>query len=296
MSIQSEESGNRSPTPVFQPGTPALLCAGLLAAVNGCARPNSGELYTPPAEAQTPVVVRQEVSERTRQVISLPGIEVDLQSREIAVNGEVCIEQGVLEYVAVAAGGKEYESIFSLDCRPSHLHVAMLIAGYQAGELAPGLLGDYSPEADPAANIPPEGAPQGTAPPQVYWEEAAGSQPTRVVIDVEVRTEEELWERYPVEHFLVDRRAGTHPQRLTWAFTGSFFHRDTTTGFEVFIADVEKSLVALWYDPSALLNPREDMGNPYRGDASGLEVDATTLPKRGTRVRFILRPAPDTPE
>jgi len=219
----------------------------------------------------------------------LPGIVVEHGGRAVRIEGEVCVEEGILEYLAVAKGGKEYESVFGLRCRPSHLQAAMLIAGYQAGEVAPKLRGDFAPQADPAANIPPEGAPRLRSPSGEYYA-SAGTNPTRVRIDVEVKQPDGAWRRYPVEHFLTNRGTGRPPSRLTWAFTGSFFHRDEHTGLEFFAADAEKSLIALWYDPTALLNLTEDMGNPYRGDVTGLEVDAASLPDKGTPVRLILRP------
>jgi hypothetical protein len=214
---------------------------------------------------------------------------VDLDTREMQLEGRVCIERGVLEYVAVAAGGKEYESIFSLRSRPSHVNVALLLAGYQAGDLTPELRGDYSPNADPAATKPPEGAPQGTDPPVQYWARPT-TEPTRVAIEVDVQQRDGTWARRPIEDFLLDRRTEDSPDRLVWAFTGSFFYRDEDTGLEAYVADVERSVIALWYDPSALLNLGQDVGNPYRGDATGLEVDSAKLPARGTLVRIILRP------
>ncbi len=221
---------------------------------------------------------------------ALPGILIEHATRTLQVEGRVCIEGGILEYLAVAGDGKEYESVFALDCRPSHLQVAMLIAGYRAGEVAPHLRGDLAPGVDPAANNPPSGAPKVRSPSSEYFAKA-GSQPTRVRIDVEVQRSDGTWRRRPVEHYLKDRGTGQTPPRFTWAFTGSYFQRDAQTGVEFFMADAEKSLIALWYDPTALLNLTQDVGNPYRGDVSGLAVNAAKLPRKDTPIRLILRPA-----
>ncbi|MGB2985917.1 MAG: YdjY domain-containing protein [Phycisphaerae bacterium] len=229
---------------------------------------------------------------------ALPGIVIEQHAQTLQVEGEVCIEEGILEYLAVAEGGKEYESVFALNCRPSHLQAAMLIAGYQAGEVAPELRGDFSPQADPATNIPPEGAPQVTNPSNEYFAKAA-TEPTRVTIDVDVRQPDGTWRRYPIEHFLIDRstglpvrctQTGRSPSRLTWAFTGSFFYRDEQTRLEFFVADAEKSLIALWYDPTALLNLTQDIGNPYRDGSAGFELRAANLPSKGTSVHLIFQP------
>jgi len=218
----------------------------------------------------------------------LPGIHFDQQTGEVELEGRVCIEQGFLEYVAVADGGKEYESIFALSCRPSHLQMAMLLAGCQAGEVDPQLRGDFKPQTDPAVDLQPEG-PSPTSPPEDYFA-TAGAEPTKLNIDLEVQQEDGAWTRHPIEHFLKDRATGRPPPRLTWAFTGSFFLRDQQSGLEYFVADEDKSLIALWYDPTALFNLARNVGNPYRGDDLGLEVDSDRLPGKNTPVRLYLRP------
>jgi hypothetical protein len=304
-------------------GAVSSLAAALLA---GCAA-----VQATPQAAMTPPAPPLEVS--------LPGIVVIPATGEVRVEGRTCIESGIVEYLAVGTRGKAYESLFVLHCRPSHLQMAMLVAGYQEGELPPQVRGDFSPATGPAtrpagtaarrpagrtasqpasrltsrptarpttlpvtgrANRPPgrpiapavarpAGAPQPTAPPQEYWSRPA-QQPTCVMIDVDVQQAEGSWQRRPIETLLVDRRTGRAPPRLAWAFTGSFFFEDRRTHLEFFAADAEQSLVALWYDPTALLNLTRDVGNPYRGDASGLAVDAAMPLKRGTLVRLVLHP------
>ncbi len=279
--------GSRATIGVF--GALAVLIAG-------CAQP-PGPKAAPPAGGTPPAAAKQDVPQEqpvlaAERKIELPGIVVDLRSGEVRIDGEVCIEQGILEYIAVGDGGKAYESLFALACRASHLHAAMLIAGYQAGAVSPELRGDFAPNApattNPAAHIRPEGAPRVTAPPPGQPDTAA-REPTRAVVDVEVRQADGTWQRRPIESFLIDRRTNQPPARLEWAFTGSFFHRDPDTQREYFVADAEKSLVALWYDPTCLLNLTQDVGNPYRGDASGLQVDKDRLPPKGTPIRLILR-------
>ena len=222
----------------------------------------------------------------------LPGISLDQNARVIVLEGEVCLEQGLLEYIAVADGGKKYESVFSLRCRPSQLQAAMLMAGYDPGHLPDELRGDFAPQA--AARTLPEGAPRTTPPPPEYGQQL-GASLTRVYIDVDVRRSDGTWAHRPVESFLIERRTGKPPKRLSWAFTGSFFLWDETLSVEYFVADREKSLVALWYDPTALLNLTRSVGDPYRGEDLGLEVNPASLPAKGTAVRLNLIPAAETP-
>lgn len=180
--------------------------------------------------------------------------------------------------------------MFALHCRPSHLQTAMLIAGYEAGYVASEVRGDFAPSADPGANAPPEGAPQPLGPPTGHWRGAA-TNPTEVMIEVDVHQNDGTWERYPVEHFLFDRASGGSPSPLVWAFTGSFFFSNDMPGSEQFAADMEKSLIALFYDPAALLNLTSEAPNPYRDEHAGFEIHGFRLPPKGARVRLILRPA-----
>lgn len=244
----------------------------------------------PTVHASPALPTRTENQTKPRRPISLPGLTLDIDSRELQIAGRVCITRGVLEYIAVAKGGKEYESIFSLQCRPSHLQVALLMAGYNVGEVAEAVRGDFATNADASSQSPPEGAPASADPPKSYWSRST-SQPTFVTFDVDLRRRDGTWQRRAIEDFLLNRRTGHVPDRLYWTFTGSFFNRDGETGLEAFAADNEKSLIALWYDPSALFNLSQDVGNPYRGDAAGLEVNESALPEKDTRIRLIIRPA-----
>lgn len=224
----------------------------------------------------------------TRPNTTLPGITIEPRNREILLDGRICIETGILEYLAVGREGKTYESLFELDCRPQHLHAALLIAGYTAGVLAPEFQGDFAPEATASR---PEGAPAIPSPPSSA-PARTGNPPSYLTIEAELRQPDGSWRRQPLESLLLNRSTGKPPGRLRWAFTGSFFRRDENTGEEYFIADVERSLIALWYDPTALINLAADVGNPYRSEDGGLEAAATQRLPKGTPIRLVLRPAP----
>jgi hypothetical protein len=193
--------------------------------------------------------------------ITLPGIRAIPAEGEIRVDGAICLERGILEYVAVAKGGKEYESLIALDCQPSHLHLALMLTG------------DETPEGRAVG----PGSPPGVRTPSGF------------TADVEVESAGGSWDRVPVEHYLVDRATRTRPQRLIWSFTGSFFSAGPDGGDQVYVADLERSVIALCHDATAVLNLTWDHGNPYQDPAAGLEVRTSHVPPVGTRVRLILR-------
>lgn len=268
------------------------LMAGACARQDAPAAPPLRQEGTLPATSQGSPTSAPDRIERpqltTRPNTTLPGITIDRRNREILLDGRICIETGILEYLAVGREGKTYESLFDLDCRPQHLHAALLIAGYTAGVLASEFQGDFAPETTASR---PEGAPPIPSPPSSA-PARAGNPPSYLTIEAELRQPDGSWRRQPLESLLVNRSTGKPPGRLRWAFTGSFFRRDENTGEEYFIADVERSLIALWYDPTALINLAADIGNPYRSEDGGLEATATQRPPKGTPVRLVLRPAP----
>ena len=45
--------------------------------------------------------------------------------------------EGILEYYAVASDGKLHESLLEIAGEPSHLHLALILAGFEASEYGP---------------------------------------------------------------------------------------------------------------------------------------------------------------
>ncbi|MCG3146748.1 MAG: hypothetical protein PCFJNLEI_00182 [Verrucomicrobiae bacterium] len=95
--------------------------------------------------------------------------------------------------------------------------------------------------------------------------------------------------RGPVEDWLIDRRTGKPPGKLPFFFSGSMFVPDLFTTNKIFQADAEQAHIALWWQPSILINLRGDQGNPYRGDDQGFQVNTNVVPPVGTPVKLILR-------
>jgi hypothetical protein len=236
---------------------------GLLCAIVAGATPACAPTIAPPA----PTIDESHAAPADTRITLFPHVVFDPAAGTLEVDAHVCLRRGILEYAAVAEGGKTYESLLVLPCRPSHLHTALLLAGCRPGDVGPHARGD---------------APPATAPAEPG---------TLVRLEVSIGSPAEA---APIERFLIDRRTGQSPDPLRWVFTGSFFHRDQPDSPEYFIADVERSLIALWYDATALLNITRDVGNPYRGPV-GLEVNTPMLPPPETPVRLRIIPVPAEP-
>ena len=68
-------------------------------------------------------------------IISLPGLTIHGgESKFIEATGKVALTDGILEFVAVETQGRDYESLLTLDCKPSELKFALLLIGCEADE------------------------------------------------------------------------------------------------------------------------------------------------------------------
>jgi len=213
---------------------------------------------------------------------SAQGSEQALGGRA-EVDAVVCLGEGILDYLVVPPdSGKEYETLLRMEARPSELHAALLALGARPGPLPPELRGENRGAPPDAAGEPTEGKP------------ATVRIGDRVTISVrwgEPGREKEA----PIEEWLTDRATGKTAQGLSWIFSGSFF-RKYPDGKEVYVGDVERLAVAVWYHAACVLNLGVAVGNPYRGERLGFEIKRAAVPPVGTPVRIIfkvLKPALD---
>ncbi|MHC4885529.1 MAG: hypothetical protein ACYTGH_10635, partial [Planctomycetota bacterium] len=52
------------------------------------------------------------------KTINLPGYSIDLAKREVRMEAEICLDQGILEYLACTPGTFEHESIVVTSAKP----------------------------------------------------------------------------------------------------------------------------------------------------------------------------------
>ena len=64
--------------------------------------------------------------------MQLPGLAV--HEEFVEATGQVATTNGILEFVAVEKSGRDYESLFTLDCRPSALKFALLLIGCETND------------------------------------------------------------------------------------------------------------------------------------------------------------------
>ena len=68
------------------------------------------------------------------EVIQLPGLRVHAETKLVEAAGHIALTNGILEFLAVEAGGRDYESLVTLTCRPAALKFALLLVGFPEGE------------------------------------------------------------------------------------------------------------------------------------------------------------------
>ncbi len=183
---------------------------------------------------------------------------VDEKARTVTVPATVVKQgryeqlKGAIEYILVASGGKDYETVFATECAPAAIHQALLRIGLTAGK----------PAAD---GQPPQGKPVRIL--LVY--DHGGKSVSR-----------------PADECVAYRKTGKPLAPGTWTFTGSTTGFDPAADKQVLQASVTRSLVGLHHtDASPLLqNPRAEatQENLYKANAQA-------LPPAGAAVRLVFQ-------
>lgn len=228
----------------------------------------------PPAPDPPPVRVGEAGKSSEAEGVELleQGGQVYLKEKKIEIPGIIAHSDMPLELLACATGGKDYESLLVLKCSShdiSKIHLALILFGLEEdkeGE-GPQFFGDPTkPTGDPVLVF-------------VEWEEK-----DRTVC-------------YRAEDLIIDLRTGKPMPRCGWAFTGSRvddeidFETGKPTGRKRYLANVTRTIIATYHDPSAILdNPTESGGMPHI-----YEPNWELLPKQVTEVKVTIRP-PNKPE
>ncbi len=217
-------------------------------------------------------------------IVTLPGLTVDLKGKEVRLKAEVCLEEGILEYLVCLPGTFEHEAIFVTDTKPEHLHAGLLMIGRRP----------Y-----PFRNV-------------LWWMGIEKQVASHLGIEVAWK-EGDTAKRVPLHTLLVSRGGGAGYDDVppetpaetgeagdgeivcaenAWVFSGSFFHRREVEGedVEVYAANIGGVVIALWPQPSSVVQYGRQTLNPYRGPDQGFEINVDRCPEKGTTVALIFSP------
>lgn len=223
--------------------------------------PAKDENVSPPIELPDYQVITLSYGER---IYSRKG-----KVEKIEIEGLMANPSMPLEFIACAEGGKDYESLVVLKCKPWNIHLALILAGLKEGK-GPKSFGDpVKPTGDLVMVF-------------ISWEKPASPSggDNKIV-------------SYRVEDLIVDSQTKKPLEYVGWSFTGSMFVDDIDydsgkpTGRKIYLADAYKNIIASWHDPAAVLNI------PTQGCL--YLPNKEILPPRGTNIKMIIRP-PDAKE
>ncbi len=220
-----------------------------------------------PADTTKPVPENKEAPKSP----NLPGIKINLKERCVDVDSTICLDEGMLEFIACTKDTKEHESIIVIKALPRHVHIALLLLGAKPGN--PAMRKPLDAEKTRWVDIPPRGD----------------------LIDaflVFKNDEGKLVEK-PISDFLTasgeeggDREDAGFPTH-TFIFAGSVLHGDGP-GPRKYLCDQTGSVISIaTFGDELLCLPG------VHSHANGMlswQIDDTDLPAAGSAVTLRLRP------
>jgi len=182
-------------------------------------------------------------------VFEVGGVRIEKKTASASFPATVNMDKGLLEYLIVSGGGKVHESLLRTTIEPYSLQIALLLLGLEG-------------TSDPLREQGDAGIPQGDPVTiTLRWNDAG------------------TVKKVPIESWIIDKNKTAPLGPVSWVFTGSFVNEG------VFMAQVEKSIMAVYHDPAAMID------NPLPDGASDefWFVNEGHVPPAGTPVTVIIR-------
>ena len=221
----------------------------------------------------------QPATRPARENAKLPGIVIDFQKRCVDIESSVCLDRGFLELIACTKGSKEHESIVAIKARPMHIHAALLLLGANPGN--PAMQKPIDKAGTRWVHLPPAGDPVGV---YLVFKNKKGKPVERPISDFVARSDENPDGMVGAEGN-VDKKKDKFPN--TFLFAGSLL-RDNGSGRRIYLSGVSGNVISVSTFGDELLC----LPGTHGCDNGSLmwEVDATELPKVGSKVTLRLRP------
>lgn len=254
---------------------PVVVCLALAGACclpQGCSPPKKGGASQPATATAAGVeTIGKIVIDSKARTVSVPAVVAKQNVYEVL--------KGAIEYAVVSKGGKEYETVFTIDARPEDLFEALVKVGARPGSPGDG----ENPSTGWPVRVFVDG-PLVVATSLPASGPASSSSPALKVTSATTRRS--------MDEFILDNRTNKPLSGGDWIFTGSIREFDDNTGRELVKAGETKSVIALTRgDLSALLlnaHPGQDAENIHR-------VNSAILPPEGTTVTLVFhREVPKT--
>lgn len=191
-------------------------------------------------------------------------IRIFPDQKRIEVEGEMSSEmgqykqlEGAIEYLACSKGGKTYESMVVLKCKPTEFHEALKKIGLKPGKAA------YFD--DSGKHVPPSG--------------------DKVRIFIEWKNPKGKTMNMRAEDLIYNKKTKKSMQHIDWIFAGSTFMEDPETEEQVLQAEYTGSIVSTHHGDHTVI-----IQNPLSEalDESIYSVNQKIAPKPGTEIKFIV--------
>jgi len=217
-----------------------------------------------------------------RKNVKLPGLAINFQERCVDLEGSICLDEGMLELIACTKETKEHESIVVVRAKPMHIHTALLLLGAQSGN--PVMRRPIGEGGTRWVDIPPRGDPVDI---YLVFKNKQGKVVEHPISDFVARSEDDPDGLVGAEadDALKDDKDSKFP--TTFLFAGSLLVGDGP-GPRTYLADQSGSVISIvtFGDELLCLPGVHATGN----DALMWEINATHLPKVGSKVTLRLRP------
>ena len=221
----------------------------------------------------------QPATRPARKNVKLPGIAIDFQKRCVDIEASVCLDRGTLELIACTKGSKEHESIVAIEARPMHIHASLLLLGAKPGN--PAMQKPIDKAETRWVHLPPAGDPVGV---YLVFKNKKGKLVERPISDFVAPAG-----KGPDEMVGAEDDGGEKEIKFpnTFLFAGSLL-RGNGSARRTYLSGVSGDVISIsTFGDELLCLP----GIHGQQDGSLMwQVDATELPKVGSKVTLRLRP------
>ena len=189
------------------------------------------------------------------------GVWYDIEKKRVVFKGIFCLERGALEFVIVGDAGKNHETVVQVNSAPLDISFALLVCGFP-----------YS------ASYRIVQREDGTTRRMFYGQ----------AVDIFFEYEENgIMKRKPARTFIKNAKTNDLIAEVPFIFTGSRYVTDPQTGNKLFLANIERNIAAVFFDPASILNTPLNTGY----DDTYYIIKEDVIPKKQTPVLVILQPA-----
>ena len=202
-----------------------------------------------------------------RRLKPFPGVVVLPDGPAVELTAWVCLEYGWLEQIACAPGTREHESLVVPRARPSQIHAALLMAGFE-----PGAPGTWFYENEQYTFTPPAGTALDVF---VRYDVAGGG-----IVEE------------PIRAWIRDHHGRHEFPDEPWIFAGSIIAPNPDwmeEAGEHYVADVTGSIIGLVTFGDEVIGFSRVLADQAAVQPPEWEVNAEHSPPVGTEVTIILR-------